>query len=209
MKLRLQVRTGSAQRGEPRLKYCHRDNVQQAPEQSTLFVIKVTKRDNRAELSQCAVKYRWRNSFSPMNFVQQIKQRRKSSTTPNLSRIFKPMKQLMTDFPKSSTDQDNIVFHCIIYSCLSLPSSSTHPLRHPQPLSSLTGYVPDPDRLIEGGRDHQVLGGMEAGAHDVVVVPRQDTDTAAALPVPHTDRLKVKAGGRQMVVMMMMAKNNS
>ena len=50
---------------------------------------------------------------------------------------------------------------------------------------------------------------MEAGAHDVVVVPRQDTDAAAALPVPYTDRLKKEAGGSHMVAGMNNSRNIS
>ena len=58
-----------------------------------------------------------------------------------------------------------------------------------------TGDVPDPDRLVEGGGDEEVLGGVELGAHDVVVVPGEDGDAGAGLPVPDADRLVV--GGRE------------
>ena len=57
------------------------------------------------------------------------------------------------------------------------------------------GDVPDPDGLIQTGGDHQVLAGVELGAHDVVVVAGQDRDAVARLPVPDADGLVV--GRRQ------------
>ena len=39
----------------------------------------------------------------------------------------------------------------------------------------LTRDVPDSDGLVERGRGHQVLRGMELGTHHIVVVPRQNT----------------------------------
>lgn len=39
----------------------------------------------------------------------------------------------------------------------------------------LTRYVPDADGLVQRGRGHQILSGMELGTHHIVVVPRQDT----------------------------------
>ena len=38
-----------------------------------------------------------------------------------------------------------------------------------------TRDVPDSDGLVERGRGHQVLRGMELGTHHIVVVPRQNT----------------------------------
>ena len=58
-----------------------------------------------------------------------------------------------------------------------------------------TRDVPNPDGLVEGGGDEEVLGGVELGAHDVVVVPGEDGDAGAGLPVPDADRLVV--GGRE------------
>ena len=55
--------------------------------------------------------------------------------------------------------------------------------------------VPDPDSLVQTGADHQVLAGVELGAHHVVVVPRQHADALPGLPVPDPDCLIVT--GRQ------------
>ena len=39
----------------------------------------------------------------------------------------------------------------------------------------LTRDVPDAYGLVQRGRGHQILSGMELGTHHIVVVPRQDT----------------------------------
>ena len=49
-----------------------------------------------------------------------------------------------------------------------------------------------PDGLVKAGADHEVLGGMELGAHHVVVVAGQDADALPALPVPDPDGLIVR-----------------
>jgi hypothetical protein len=49
-----------------------------------------------------------------------------------------------------------------------------------------------PDSLIEAGRDDEILGGMELGAHHVVVVARQHGQTVPGLPVPDPDSLRKK-----------------
>ena len=51
--------------------------------------------------------------------------------------------------------------------------------------------VPDADGLVERGRDNQVLGGVELGAHDEVVVAGETRDLLAVLPVPDPDGLVV------------------
>lgn len=51
----------------------------------------------------------------------------------------------------------------------------------PQP-----GEVPDPNGLVQGRGDQQVLRGVELGAHHVVVVTGQDTDALPRLPVPYS-----------------------
>ena len=53
--------------------------------------------------------------------------------------------------------------------------------------------VPHPDCLVEAGADHQVLGGVELGAHDVVVVAGQHADALSALPVPDPHSLVITA----------------
>jgi hypothetical protein len=56
--------------------------------------------------------------------------------------------------------------------------------------------VPDADGLVEGGRDNEVVRGVEGGGHDVVVVPSEDANALAGLPVPDADSLVV-GGGEQ------------
>lgn len=51
--------------------------------------------------------------------------------------------------------------------------------------------VPHPDSLVEGGRDDEVLLGVEGGAHDVVVVTCEDAQAGATLPIPNADGLVV------------------
>ena len=51
-----------------------------------------------------------------------------------------------------------------------------------------------PDGLVKAGGHDQVLGGMELGAHHVVVVPRQHGQAVAGLPVPDTHRLSTQSG---------------
>jgi hypothetical protein len=58
----------------------------------------------------------------------------------------------------------------------------------------LSGHntVPVPDGLIEAGRDDEILGGMELGAHHVVVVARQHGQAVPGLPVPDPDSLRIE-----------------
>jgi hypothetical protein len=57
-------------------------------------------------------------------------------------------------------------------------------------LCCLTRNVPDSNRLIERGRNDEVLGRVELGAHDVVVVAGDHGHAVAGLPVPDANSLK-------------------
>ncbi len=52
--------------------------------------------------------------------------------------------------------------------------------------------IPVPDGLIQAGRDDEILGGMELGAHHVVVVARQHGQAVPGLPVPDPDSLRIE-----------------
>lgn len=52
-------------------------------------------------------------------------------------------------------------------------------------------YVPYSHSLVQGGRNHQVLLGVERGTHHVVVVAGEHRDAGAGLPVPDADGLVV------------------
>mmetsp|Transcript_11249 Transcript_11249/g.32344 ORF Transcript_11249/g.32344 Transcript_11249/m.32344 type:complete len:424 (-) Transcript_11249:228-1499(-) len=52
-----------------------------------------------------------------------------------------------------------------------------------------TGGVPNPDGLIQTGRDDEIFRRVECGAHDVVVVSRQDAEACATLEVPQPQGL--------------------
>lgn len=55
-------------------------------------------------------------------------------------------------------------------------------------------HIPDSDRLIQGGRDNQVLGWVELRAHDIVGVAREQSYFLSALPIPDADGLIVTTG---------------
>ena len=59
-----------------------------------------------------------------------------------------------------------------------------------------------PDGLVKAGADHKVLGGVELGAHDVVVVAGQDADALSALPVPDPHGLIVRGGQDPWILVM-------
>lgn len=54
--------------------------------------------------------------------------------------------------------------------------------------------IPHSNRLVERGRDDEVLLRVESRTHDVVVVTREHRDAAAGLPVPDADGLVVRGG---------------
>jgi hypothetical protein len=54
--------------------------------------------------------------------------------------------------------------------------------------------VPHAHRLVERGGEHEVFLRVKHRAHDVVVVPGEDADAVARLPVPDPDRLIVRRG---------------
>ena len=49
-----------------------------------------------------------------------------------------------------------------------------------------------PDGLVKAGADYEVLGGVELGAHDIVVVASEDADALSALPVPDPHGLIIR-----------------
>eukprot|EP00955_Chlamydomonas_euryale_P057079 356656-Chlamydomonas_euryale.AAC.5 len=52
--------------------------------------------------------------------------------------------------------------------------------------------VPHAHRLVERRGDHEVLLGVKARAHDIVVVASQHRDARARLPVPDADGLVIR-----------------
>ena len=68
-------------------------------------------------------------------------------------------------------------------------------------LACESGEVPDTDGAVEGGGDDEVLSGVEAGAHDVVVVSGEDGDRGTGLPVPDADGLVIGCREDPWVVM--------
>jgi len=52
--------------------------------------------------------------------------------------------------------------------------------------------IPDADGLVKRAGHDEILGGVELGAHDVVVVPSEDGDASPGLPVPDPDSLVVR-----------------
>ena len=57
-----------------------------------------------------------------------------------------------------------------------------------------SGDVPDPDGLIQGGRDNQVLLRVELSTHDIVVVASKTGNLLSVLPVPDSDGLVIGGG---------------
>lgn len=51
--------------------------------------------------------------------------------------------------------------------------------------------IPNPNRLVKGGRDDKILLGMELSAHGVMVVACHGAKQGAVLPVPYPNGLVV------------------
>lgn len=49
--------------------------------------------------------------------------------------------------------------------------------------------IPDSDALVQTGAHDEILGGVELGTHDIVVVTGEDTDALSGLPIPNPDGL--------------------
>ena len=70
--------------------------------------------------------------------------------------------------------------------------SQTRTLESSEADTRLTTDVPDTDTGVERGGHNEVLRGVEARAHDVVVVAGEDGHALPRLPVPQADGLVVR-----------------
>jgi len=55
-----------------------------------------------------------------------------------------------------------------------------------------TGSIPDADGLVKRCRHDEIILGVKGRAHHVMIVPRQDREARARLPVPDANRLVVR-----------------
>ena len=75
-------------------------------------------------------------------------------------------------------------------------TATGHTPVHTGPTSHLllaqTGGIPNAHGLIEGGRNDEILTGVEGSAHDVVIVSSEDRQTRTTLKVPKTESLIIR-----------------
>lgn len=65
------------------------------------------------------------------------------------------------------------------------------PRRFSQLLLSQPRSIPYPHRLIQGGTDNQILRWMKRRTHDIMIMPRQNTQTGPLTKIPQPQRLIV------------------